>query len=175
MDYESWELTWDLAHSRTVRILSWSGWKHIPTLPMGWGSVMEVGKLPSQSSLPNSPFHWLCRLAVLGRHQGIKSTTCPVDNLTCISWILKQAFTSRSLNRNMQEPNYCCWHLFIWKVMPISTWPLWNLLTTNEIQLIHFFWYMISQDSHVPSNSLLEPWDRIILILSNKMSKIRST
>lgn len=25
-------ITWDRAHSRTVRILSWSGWKHIPTI-----------------------------------------------------------------------------------------------------------------------------------------------
>lgn len=75
-------LTWDRAHSRTVSILSCSGWKHIPTFPIGWGSVIEVGKFPSQSNLPKSPFHWLCRFAVLGRHHGIRSTTCPDDNLT---------------------------------------------------------------------------------------------
>jgi hypothetical protein len=64
-------------------ILSWSGWKHIPTLPIGWGSVTDVGKLPSQSSLPYRPFHWLCLLAVLGKHQGIRSTICPVESFTC--------------------------------------------------------------------------------------------
>src|SRR5438105_2721364 len=48
----------------------------MPTLPIGWGSVTEVGMLPSQSSLPYRPFHWLCLLAVLGRHQGIRSTIC---------------------------------------------------------------------------------------------------
>ena len=74
--------TWDRAHSRTVIILSWSGWKHIPTSPIGCGSVTEVGKFPSQSNLPNKPFHWLCLLAVFGKHQGIKSAICPVDSST---------------------------------------------------------------------------------------------
>lgn len=75
---------WDRAHSRTVMILSWSGWKHMPTLPIGWGSVTDVGKLPSQSNLPYRPFHWLCLLAVLGKHQGINSTICPEDSFTCV-------------------------------------------------------------------------------------------
>lgn len=50
-------LTCDRAHSRTVMILSCSGWKHMPTLPIGCGSVTDVGKFPSQSSLPYRPFH----------------------------------------------------------------------------------------------------------------------
>ncbi|GAB2225795.1 hypothetical protein Drorol1_Dr00021562 [Drosera rotundifolia] len=33
---------------------------------------MEVGKFPSQSNLPNRPFHWLCLLAVFGRHQVVQ-------------------------------------------------------------------------------------------------------
>ena len=33
-----------LAHSLTLTILFWLGWKTCPTLPMGWGSVVEVGK-----------------------------------------------------------------------------------------------------------------------------------
>jgi len=75
-------LTWERAHSRTVTIRSCSGWKHMPTLPIGCGSVIDVVKFPSQSSLPKRPFHWLCRSAVFGRHQGMRSTICPVDNLT---------------------------------------------------------------------------------------------
>lgn len=62
---------------------SCSGWKHMPTLPMGCGSVTDVGKLPSQSNLPNNPFHWLWRAAVFGRHHGMRSTDDPVDNLIC--------------------------------------------------------------------------------------------
>lgn len=57
-------LTWKRAHSRTVTIRSCSGWKHMPTLPIGCGSIIDVGKFPSQSSLPNRPLHWLCESAV---------------------------------------------------------------------------------------------------------------
>jgi hypothetical protein len=33
---------WYLAHSQTVMILSWSGWKHMPTWPIEWGSVTQM-------------------------------------------------------------------------------------------------------------------------------------
>ena len=98
---EETSLTWERAHSRTVSILSWSGWKHIPTLPIGCGSVTDVGKLPSQSNLPNRPFHWLCLFAVFGKHQGIKSTICPLVNLTC------QKQTNHEYKLTTQLLQYC--------------------------------------------------------------------
>jgi hypothetical protein len=56
--------TWDRAHSRTVVILSCPGWKHMPTLPIGWGSVTEVGKgsfPPSLQAFPLIvPFGCVC-------------------------------------------------------------------------------------------------------------------
>ena len=44
-------LTWLRAHSRTDTMRSWSGWNTCPTLPMGLGSVVAVGKWPSGSKL----------------------------------------------------------------------------------------------------------------------------
>ena len=41
-------------------------------LPMGWGSVVEVGKWPFQSRRPNRPRQPLWRSAVLGRHHGTR-------------------------------------------------------------------------------------------------------
>lgn len=78
-------ITWDRAHSRTEIILSCSGWKHIPTIPIGRGSVMEVAKLPSMSNLPKSPFHPLWVLALFLSQAGIISTIFPLDNLICIT------------------------------------------------------------------------------------------
>ena len=65
-----------LAHSLTLTILSWLGWKTCPTLPMGCGSVVEVGKCPFRSSRPNRPRQPLWRSAVLGRHQGTNAWPC---------------------------------------------------------------------------------------------------
>ena len=69
---------WALAHSLTETMRSCSGWKTWPTLPMGCGSVVDVGKWPRQSSLPKSPLQPLCLSAVLGRHQGTKG--CPLKS-----------------------------------------------------------------------------------------------
>lgn len=76
------KLTWVRANSRTERILSWSGWKHIPTLPIGWGFVIEVGKCPSQSSLPSTPFHLLWVLSVLVSQGGSSLVMFPQDRRT---------------------------------------------------------------------------------------------
>ncbi len=97
--------TWERAHSRTVTMRSCSGWKHIPTLPMGCGSVTDVGKLPSQSNRPYKPFHWLCRSAVFGKHQGIKSTSWPDDSFTCHPQTHKQLSGSERITAWM-------WKLF---------------------------------------------------------------
>lgn len=56
----------------------------------------EVGKFPSHSNLPNKPFHWLCLLAVFGKHQGIKSAICPVDSSTCIKTRLSRIRNNKS-------------------------------------------------------------------------------
>ena len=49
------------------------------TLPMGCGSVVEVGKWPCQSRRPNKPRQPLCRSAVLGRHHGTSGWPCGVE------------------------------------------------------------------------------------------------
>ena len=86
--------TWARAHSRTETMRSCSGWNTWPTLPMGWGSVVEVGKWPCQSSRPYRPRQPLCRSAVLGRHQGTSAWPCTphhilgfiVEGLDCAAW-----------------------------------------------------------------------------------------
>ncbi len=70
--------TWARAHSRTEMMRFWSGWNTWPTLPMGCGSVVLVGKWPRQSSRPNRPRQPLCRSAVLGRHHGTSGWPCGI-------------------------------------------------------------------------------------------------
>ena len=65
-------------------------------------------------------------------------------------------------------------YLLIWQVMPVTARALWDVLAPYEIQLIHFFSYVVTQRRRVASNLLLEPGDGLASVLQHTREKENS-
>jgi hypothetical protein len=114
-------------------------------------------------------------LAVLGKHQGIKSTSCPLDSFTCIH-IMKIITShgyqeSRKQQKRMNKMAEC--YLLIWEIMPVTPWALWDALAPDEIQFVHLFGYVVTQQRCITSNLLLEPRDGFASILEHRIKYIQ--
>jgi hypothetical protein len=56
--------------------------------------------------------------------------------------------------------------------MTVTAWALWDVIALDEIQFVHLFGYVVTQQRCVAFNLLLEPRDRITSILGHRIKYI---